>query len=180
MYKQLIHTKDFYLFLEKALLSSTSQDRKRWAILLIEKDFDLKILSKLLFTEQKLATKFAWFISEIGFIKPELLLNHLPFLISIYPKVKSLNPESSYANYWLIAGIPINNEAQVINLLLSWLQNPCLNSTTHWRAIQIMIKITEKYPELNNEFRLSIEGLLDIHSTSFSKKLKQVLQKINT
>ena len=57
---------EFYKELESSLPASTGEKRKMWATTIIEKDIDIKDLSKLLKCEQKIATRFLWLLSEIG------------------------------------------------------------------------------------------------------------------
>lgn len=169
----------FYNFLLEVLPTSSSKDRKEWAYALNEHQFDVQYLVKLVFCEKKLATRFMWFLSELGEIDPQKLTSILPYLLQIYPSYKTINPESSLAYYWLLCGVPIENEAQVIGLLFSWIESPLHNVTTKSRSIQIMIRIVKKYPDLKHELNLHLENLIDKHTPSFTKKVKKTLEILN-
>lgn len=171
--------REFYCLLEHALPESNTLERKQWASRLIERNFDITVLSKLLFCEKKVATRFLWMLSEVGMLEPQRLLSILPFLLKLYPQIKHLKPESSFANYWLLAGVPTENEAQSIELLFRWIQDPHMNITTKSRSIFVLVNLVKKYPDLKHELTLNLECLLDKHSISFTKKIKKILNQFN-
>ena len=76
-------TTNFYKELESLLPTSTSEQRGRWVKIIVEKEVDIKYLSKLLGCEHKIATRFLWLLSEIGIYNPTKLLNALPFLLDL-------------------------------------------------------------------------------------------------
>lgn len=170
----------FYDFLHEVLPTSSSKDRKEWAITLTEHQFDVKDLVKLLYCEKKVATRFLWFLSELGELNPYKLTCILPYLLQNYPRYKTINPESSLAYYWLLVGVPIENEAQVIGLLFSWIESPLYNVTTKSRSIQIMVRMIKKYPDLKHELNLHLEYLIDKHTPDFTKKVKKTLEILNS
>ena len=166
---------NFYIHLRDNLPTSTGARRKYWAEEIVNYNFSIKQLSKLLFEEQKIATRFLWLLSDIGEINQNVLLESLPFLLSLNPKIKHLNTDASFANYWLIVGIPIKNEAKAISLLFEWIQSSNTNVTTKSRSITVLLKLSHKYPDLKQELKFSIERLLNKHSSNFNKKLNSVL-----
>ena len=83
------NTTEFYKELEFSLATSTGEKRKIWATTIIEKDIDIKELSKLLKCEQKIAIRFLWLLSDIGILNPNKLLAELPFLFDL---CEHLNP----------------------------------------------------------------------------------------
>ena len=170
---------DFYGELEFSLPKSTEEQRQTWAATIIEQDLDLRDLSRLLFCEKKVATRFLWMLSGIGMKSQSKLFEALPFLFELSGK---LDPayQTAFANYWLIAGVPPENEAQSIDLSFQWLMDPGITVTIKSRALFVLFKLTKKYPELKNELVLCLEDQLDKHSKDFRKRALKVLNELKT
>lgn len=170
---------DFYNELEYFLPKSTEQQRQTWAATIIEQDLDLKDLSRLLFCEKKTATRFLWMLSGIGMKKSGKLFEILPYLLELSTE---LNPayQTAFANYWLISGVPAENEAQAIDLSFQWLMDPGITVTIKSRALFVLFKLTKKHPELKNELILCLEDQMDKHSKDFRKRALKVLNELRS
>lgn len=168
---------NFYRNLESGLPGSTEAQRQNWARTIVEHDLDLKQLSGLLHGEKKTATRFLWMLSGIGIINPGKLHEALPFLLEY---VEAINPAylTSFANYWLIAGVPPQNEGKAIDLSFEWLMSAEINVTIKSRAAFVLFKLTRKYPELKNELRLCLEDQRDKYSKDFKKRAVKILKDL--
>lgn len=167
----------FYKELETSLLTSTLEKRKVWVNTIIEKNISLRELSKLLRGEQKIAIRFLWLISEIGLSDPDKLMKELPFLLDLCEELDPIYTRS-FANYWLIAGLPLENEGKAINLLFGWLLSPDTNVTIKSRSLLMLFKLSKKYPELKNEIKLCLIDQKDKHSKEFEKKADKLLKEM--
>lgn len=168
---------EFYKALESGLPASTVEKRKTWAASIIENDISIKELSKLLTCEHKIATRFLWLLTEIGQLNPNKLFVELPFLFDL---CGHLNPiyKQSFATFWMVAGVPPQNEGKAINFLFEILLSDNTNVTTKSRAIVVLFGLTKKYPELKNELRLCLEEQIDRHSNEFKKRAARILIEI--
>ncbi|TSJ47969.1 hypothetical protein [Fluviicola chungangensis] len=168
---------DFYSELESSLAGSTEAQRKAWATLLVEQNGDLKQLSGLLRCDRKTATRFLWMLSGVGIMNPGKLYEALPFLLEY---VEAINPAylTSFANYWLIAGVPPQNEGKAIDLSFEWLISAETNVTIKSRAAFVLLKLTRKYPELKNELRFCLEDQMDKYSKDFKKRAVKNLKDL--
>ncbi|WP_300663687.1 hypothetical protein [Fluviicola sp.] len=168
---------EFYRELESSLPASNMEIRKVWVTTIIEQGVDLKTLSGLLRCEQKVASRFLWLLSEIGLSDPNRLLSELPFLWNFCDQ---LNPiyKQSFASFWLIAGVPIENEGVAIEYLFQWLLSTDTNVTIKSRVVLVLFKLTEKYPELKNELRLCLQDQMTKYSKDFEKRVSKILLKI--
>lgn len=168
---------EFYKELEFSLATSTGEKRKIWATTIIEKDIDIKELSKLLKCEQKIAIRFLWLLSDIGILNPNKLLAELPFLFDL---CEHLNPiyKTSFASFWLYVGVPPENEGKAIDLLFHFLQSNHINVTIKSRALLVLFKLTKKYPELKNELKICLVEQMDKHSKDFKKRVSKILIKL--
>lgn len=164
----------FYKELELLLPASSAAQRRIWATTILENNIDIKDLSSLLTSEPKIATRFLWLLSEIGTFDPNTLLNVLPFLLELSD---SLNPvyKQSFASFWFIVGVPLENEGRAIDLLFKLLWAADTNTSIKSRALFVLFKLTQKYPELKNEFKLCLNDQLGKYSVDFDKKVTKLI-----
>lgn len=170
---------ELYNELKLSLPESTSAKRKIWAAAIVEKGLDIKTFSKLMWCENRIASRFLWLLSEIGEIDADKLLKALPFLLELSDEITHLDFKKSFATFWLIAGVPLENEARAIDLLFGWLQSPDTNVTTKSRALKVLFNITKKYPELSNELKLCLEAQVDANTKDFRKRAMKILSQLN-
>lgn len=168
---------EFYKELEFYLPTSTVEKRRIWAASIIENDIEIKNLSKLLECGHKVATRFLWLLAEIGQLNKNRLFIELPYLFEL---CDNLNPvyQQSFATFWLLTGVPPENEGKAIDLLFKLLLSNNTNVTIKSRAILVLFKLTEKYPELKNELRLCLAEQIDKHSNNFKKRVSKILAEI--
>jgi hypothetical protein len=166
--------KEFYNELESSLPTSSGESRKIWVKTVLERKLKLKDLSGLLLCDQKIATRFLWLMSEVGIANPSKLFAELPYLLDF---CEQLNPEykKSFASYWLIAGVPPENESRAIDLLFHWLLSNNTNITIKARSFLVLYELTKKYPELKNELKLCLTDQMDKYSKDFKKRAAKIL-----
>lgn len=167
-----------YKELESSLPASTEEDRKIWATRIVEQDLDLSDFFSLLKCDYKIASRFLWLLGRIGMEHPEKLLTALPSLLKfsdqIAPKYKT-----SFANYWLLSGVPQENEGQAIDLLFKWLLAPDTNVTIKSRSASVLLRLIKKYPELRNELKLCLEDQMDKYSKEFKRKSTKIIAELD-
>lgn len=168
---------EFYKELESILPSSIGDQRKIWVTAIIEKGIDIRDLAGLLKGEYKIASRFLWLLSEIGLSDPDKLFVALPFLLDF---TENLNPvyKTSFANFWLIAGIPPENEGKAIDLSFQWLLSNETNVTIKSRSVLVLFKLTKKYPELKDELKLCLMDQMDKYSNDFRKRAVKILREL--
>ena len=171
-------TTELYNELKNYLPNSTSLDRKKWANSIIQENLNLKELSSLLKCDKKIALRFQWLLSEIGFLKPNLLYKELPFLLKLSEEINQIDFKVAFATYWMITDVPPQNEAIAIELLFNWLLDSNTNVTTKSRSLNVLVKLTKKYPELKNELKTSLEEQIDKNTNDFARKGIKILENI--
>lgn len=167
----------FYEELESFLPTSTAAQRKKWVTTILENEIAIKDLSELLKGDPKIATRFLWLLSELGELSPNALFKELPFLLDLSDE---LDPKykTSFANYWLIAGVPTENEGKAIDVLFQWLLSTEINVTIKSRSFLVLFKLTKKYPELKNELKLCLMDQMDKYTDDFKKRAGKLLIKL--
>ena len=171
---------EFYNLLENSLPQSSAMERKVWASTIIEQNIDIKFLSKLLWSDKKTSTRFLWLLSDVGSLNQKVLFNELSYLFQLSNKVTQINFKTSFATYWLICGIPAENESIAIELLFNWIQSANTNITTKSRSLFALYNLTEKYPELKDELKFCLENQKDKHSKDFRKRVNKILNTLET
>ncbi|HOZ87242.1 MAG TPA: hypothetical protein PL029_05760 [Bacteroidia bacterium] len=168
----------FYLELKSQLARSSGEQRKIWANTIIEKNIGLKDLSELLRGETKTATRFLWLISDIGIAAPDQLLTELPFLFELSD---SLDPaiKTAFASFWHYAGVPVENEGKAIDLLFQLLQSAETNVSIKTRSIWVLLKLSQKYPELKNELTVCLKNQMNKHTKDFDKRIVKILLELD-
>ncbi len=170
---------EFYKELESSLPRSTFEIRRKWAARIIEENLDIKVLSGILKGEQKTAIRFLWLLSDIGTFNPEKLFIELPFLMDV---CEHLNPiyKTSFPSFWLISGVPPENEGEAINLLFQFLLSGNTNVTTKSRSMLVLFGLTKKYPELKNELTLCLKDQMEKYSEDFKKRISKILIQLES
>jgi hypothetical protein len=166
--------RDFYKELEFYLPASTVEKRRMWAAAIVANDIGLKELSNLLDCEQRIATRFLWLLTEIGQLSPNRLFSELPYLFDLC-HTRTRVYKQSLATFWLVAGVPPENEGNAVDLLFEMLLSNDTNVTIKSRAAVVLFRLTEKYPELKNELRLCLTDQMDRHSNDFKKRATKIV-----
>lgn len=169
---------DYFTFLKSNLSSSSEIDRIKWANEIINQEIDLNSLSDLYLCEYKIASRYLWLLSNIGNIDSKILLEYLPTLLELRKKKIHKNTEGSFANYWLIAGVPIESESEAIDLLFEWINSSNVNVTGKSRAMQVLYILSYKYPEIKNELKICLEFQKDKYSSNYQEKVKKILKEL--
>lgn len=168
-----------YNELNSNLGSSSAKQRMEWASLIVDEDIELKELSCLLHLEYKIALRYSWLLSDIGMIKADELKSVLPYLFKLSSQITHIDFKKSFATYWLICGVPKENEAEAIELLFQWILSTKVNVTTKSRAIKVLTSLADTYPELKVELNACLEHQRNKYSKDFDKKITKALKEIH-
>ena len=164
--------------LKHSLTTSSNEQRKVWAAAIIQEKLTIRSLSSLLLLEDKIASRFLWLLTEIGEADTQRLQDDLVFLFDLCQTLEHIKYEASFANYWLICGVPIEKEAEYIDFLFTWLSSPKTNITTKSRSVFVLFQLTQKHPDIRNELKLRIHEQLDRKTGSFKKRALKILARL--
>ncbi len=174
----MVARQDFLKNLKSSLPKSSYEQRKMWAIYILEKNIDLKELAELLKYEKEIATKFLWMLSDIAILSPNRLLSELSYLLTLCGTINQ-DYKTYFASYWLYVGVPSENEGEAIDLLFQFIVSPKTNITVKSRSALVLFNLTKKYPELKNELRYSLKDQLNKYSKDFDKRVARILKLID-
>lgn len=173
-------TLEFTVFLSENMSRSSHADRQKWIKKVIDKRMSIiSLIDFFLIQNKNITNRFLWMLSDLGQISPPDLLEVLPYLLSKRHTIKIKNIEATFANYFLLVGVPLVNESEVIDLMFKWILSKDMNVTTKSRSIVVLDNLVKKYPELKNEFRLCLEDQLEKHTKSFDKKVRHIIISMN-
>ena len=161
--------------LKRTLPNSSAIDRKTWAEEIVKNGIRIKNLSSLLHEDFKIASRFLWLLTDIAELDSETLKRDLAFLFDLCQTLDHIQLEPSFANYWLICGVPEEKEGQYIEYLCKWLSSNKSNITTKSRSMFVLQNLTRKYPDLKNELKMRIHDQLDLNTESFRIRATKVL-----
>ncbi len=162
----------------KLVLSNNSTDAQRKLVLneFIETQTDMNELLHLLTEPHPINMRFAWFLGDLCTNKPALLFPHLSYLFLNRMQFGILNFNRSLAKFFLHCGIPDDIEADVLNELFIWLNDPKSDISTKCFSLKVLIKLVKKYPELEHELHMNLERILEFaEMDSFYKLAKKYL-----
>ncbi len=164
--------------LKEELPGCNAMQRQNWVKHIVKKKIPLSLLTPLLLEKRAIALPFSWLLSGIAKTDSATFNKSLPQLYAIRKEVTTFDFEQSFATYWGLAGVPIENEADAIDLLFKLLQSANVNVTTKSRALIPLTALTQKYPELKNELRECLEVQQNNSTAQFKKRAQNLLNQL--
>ena len=149
-----------------------------WGNRVINEAIDIQDLQDLILDERKTAMHFSWMLGGICITHPQNLKGSLIYFFEKRHEVKFANFDRSLAKFFLYSGIPLEIEGTVIDVLLNWLDMSGISVSTKCYAMQCLVKVVRKYPELKKELVLIIQNQLGKNSASFDKLAKRLLDEL--
>jgi hypothetical protein len=163
--------------LKTKLAKSTGPQLKSYATQIISEEIQLKDLLTLLIEDEKAARHLRILISEVGIQNPEFLYKQLPELFEIieekYPKHLF-----AFSSWWHYCGVPEQNEAKAIDYLFKWFLSAEIKPYIKTRALWVLVKLSEKYPDIKQELKLCLTDQMDKYSKEFQKRARKITDKL--
>lgn len=150
-----------------------------WGNRVIHESLDIEELQDLILEERNIAMHFSWMLGGICMSQPKYIEVSLVYFFEKRHEVKFVNFDRSLAKFFFHAGIPSEIEGKVIDVLLSWLDMSGISVSTKNYAMQCLVKVVKKYPDLKKELILIIENQLGKNSISFDKLALKIVDQLN-
>jgi hypothetical protein len=154
--------------------NNTDINRKTWANHIIENKINLSDLIELIHIEYPVAIRFSWMLGYLCEIKPEVVYPTISYFFNNRNEIKIPNFHRSLAKMFYLCGVPDELEGEVVTALFNWLQDPKSNITTKQYSILALNKITQKHPDLRNEFKIILEEMQHTSSNSLAKLISKL------
>ena len=165
----------FYNELQQSLPSATGPQLKAMAAAILKNKVPLESLFPLLKEEAKTATHFLWLLSDIGLQEKSYLFTALPSLL-VYIKTCNSKYQANMSNYWRIAGVPIENEGEAIDLLFQFVLSNAVVPSIKVRAFEVLLRLCKKYPDMKQELKICLEAQRERYTVDFGKRVGKMLE----
>jgi hypothetical protein len=165
--------------IENQLLISNAKQRLIWANKIVESRISLKELYPILIKDNSTSMRCLWLLGDIADISSEYLFNYLEELFQVCSGMKQVEIQASFAKFWALCGIPVNQESMCIDLLLKWIASPTINVTTKSRSLLAIKTMINKYPDIKQECLVIIQNQCDNHSKDFKKRCEKMIHELN-
>ena len=149
----------------------------------IAKDPDeLDILIGLMEDEDKmLSQRAAWPLSLVAEKSPELIIPHVARLTELLGKKGYHDAVNrNIVRAFQFVDIPDDDSGIVIDKCFDLLNDRGQPIAVQVFSMQVISNLTERYPELKNELKVSIESQWDTQSAGFRSRGKRILKKIES
>lgn len=170
---------DFLERLREELPTSAGETRQKWAKEIVDNNYDLPVLSKCLLMDYPIATRFSWLLSDVGMVDSAYLFAYLPELYTLRDQIDTFDFSESLIKYWRICGVPEQNEGEALDLLFEKLSLSDTKMSIRHVAVEVLIELHKKYPEIENELRIALENQLNFASETLKVKLSKLLVKLS-
>mgnify|MGYP000548104562 CR=1 FL=1 len=171
-------TTEFYQELHLKLPKSSAEQRSFWTHAIIQEDIPLSDLLPLACEEKPVASRFLWLLGDIAETAPKVLFPCLHQLFEMKEQINGIDVNRSFAKFWQLCGIPVEHEAEAIDLLFKWLNESKSNVSLKIHAGQALFNALTTYPALHTELRDSLEAQLGKSTKSFNLRAGKILSAL--
>ncbi len=141
----------------------------------------LNELMKLVFGDNSLlAQRAAWPFSFIAEKNPSLFKKYIPYLIDKL-EIKEDHPaiKRNILRAFQYFSFSTENEGKLLNISFELLNDNNQPIAIRVFAMTVVYNLSEKYPEIKNELKVSIENLLPTGSAGIKSRGNKILKKLN-
>ncbi len=174
-----MNAKQFVQVLIDELPKSSATTRRNLTKQIIENQYAIETLSVCLKKDLRVASRFSWLLSDLGEYNKAYLRNALPFLWKKSEEITHTSFKRSFVKYWLVAGIPEEQEGHALDLSFQLLNDDELKVGVKSWALSLLFQLTKKHPEIIPELRTCMEHQMNRNTNAFKHKCKKLLAKLS-
>ena len=162
-------------FLLSSLSRTTIDYAAHWATENVE---NFNELYQLIFSENlKIAWRAAWVIEKVQLLKPELLIEKLPEIITALPFFPHDGSKRSLLLVILRSPLPDPIPVELINMCFDWLMSKQTSVAIQVNCMKVLDKICLQEPDLRCELELFLKDDLSEYSNGFRTSARNILKK---
>lgn len=158
---------------------NTSANRKKWAQYIVKNNVALIDLIPLLDYEKPVAMRFIWLVGDLCETDPQVVVPAITHIYMKRHKIQFPNFDRSLAKIFWLAGVPDKIEGDAINEMFKWMLDAKISVSTKNYSLSALYNLSSKHNDLKRELKIVIEDQLDKNSSSFEKKARKILEKLN-
>ena len=161
--------------------TSNSTYRTVLARRILDDNTALSQLMDILLEEHPVSTRFSWLLGDIGEQNPEKSGEILMSCFKILPQVRIKNFDRTLSKQAMLCApkFPEAIEGELVTKLFDWLMDPKTSVSTKNHCLFALEKLCKKYPELKEEFSLSVRDQLELNTKDFRKRAEKVLARLH-
>jgi hypothetical protein len=120
----------------------------------------------------------AWVFEEVCVLNQELLDKFKDRIAQLFPTLKHVPLRRMLGNILSKSEIPEDNESEILDASLAWLQDPEMPAAVRVHCMTIVYNLSKKYPELQQELKEILHYWYDTGSAGFRNRAGKILKKI--
>jgi hypothetical protein len=121
----------------------------------------------------------AWVFEEACLLHRNLLEKFKLPVAQLYPTLKHVPLRRMIGHLVSEIDIPEDFESDILEVALSWLQDPNQPAAVRVHCMTIVYNLSKKYPELQQELKEILHYCYDMGSAGFRNRAGKILKKIN-
>lgn len=172
-------TAKLYEQLQQELAISDTAQRREWAKSIVTNRIQLSELMPLMLRDDKTAMRFTWLLSDVAEVDPKTLYHFLVEFFNYPGRNTFFDSTTAFARYWYICGVPPEHDGQAVELCFQWLNQPGAKVSLKLPAMKVLVRLTQKYPELKNELVTSMEEQLEGNTPAFRVQVQKALASLD-
>ncbi|PWE00667.1 hypothetical protein [Marinilabilia rubra] len=145
---------------------------------LIQKPEEIESLIKIMKVEEKTAWRAAWVLDHLNQNKPLLLKPHLKEINTILKATEYNGVRRSLLKILITNPCAKNDDGDLLDLCFQWIASPSVPIAIRAHSMQFIVNLLPAYPELKNEFQLSLETAIHDESKGVSGKARRILSSL--
>ena len=130
--------------------------------------------------DQSLRDRAAWALSYIAAAHPSLLKYHWTTFVNLLNNKNTSGPiKRNLVRFMQEAEIPAKFHGEITNRCFELLNDPKEDIAIRAFAMTVLANMTEQYPELVTELKLSVQELLPFASAGLKNRAGHILKKLS-
>ena len=129
-------------------------------------------------SNEKIAWRAAWVLDHLNMHRPEVTHPYLPELLQILKETDFNGVRRSLLKIIINSSSKINEDGELLDLCFQWTISPAIPIAVRAHGMQYIYNLLPKYPELENEFIISLEATREDASKGIQSKARKILSAL--
>jgi hypothetical protein len=145
---------------------------------LIQNPKEIENLLMVMDEEERPAWRAAWVLDHLNQNAPDLLK---PYLATICSRLKNTTfngVRRSLLKILISTPTEINEDGELLDLCFQWVVSPAIPIAIRAHSMQFISDLLPAYPELKNEFQVSLQSVINDESKGVRGKARKILSSL--
>lgn len=145
---------------------------------LLQNPEEIRNLLTIMNEEERAAWRAAWVLDHLNQSEPLLLIPHLETISSILKTTKYNGVRRSLIKILISNPSATNDDGELLDLCFQWVSSPSIPVAIRAHAMQFIFNLLPTYPELKNEFQLTLETAINDERKGVRGKARKILSSL--